>query len=56
MEFLGVDIGGTKCAVVRGTDDGKIIEKEKFPTKDEMCIRDRSGISQTERRLIGLIS
>lgn len=32
--LLGVDIGGTKCAVCLGTDDGTIIEKIKFPTTD----------------------
>lgn len=30
--LLGVDIGGTKCAVCLGEDDGTIIEKIKFPT------------------------
>ncbi|MBQ5761431.1 MAG: ROK family protein [Clostridia bacterium] len=30
--LLGVDIGGTKCAVCLGKDDGTIIEKIKFPT------------------------
>lgn len=37
MEFLGIDIGGTKCAVVRGDKDGNILEKVRFDTttKDE---------------------
>lgn len=34
MEFLGIDIGGTKCAVVRGNEKGDILEKIKFPTAD----------------------
>ena len=34
MEFLGIDIGGTKCAVVRGNEKGEILEKRKFPTTD----------------------
>ncbi len=34
MEYLGIDIGGTKCAVVRGTEAGVILEKESFPTTD----------------------
>ena len=34
MEFLGIDIGGTKCAVVRGNEKGQVIEKIKFPTTD----------------------
>ena len=31
--YLGVDIGGTKCAVVLGDDDFKIYEKVTFPTR-----------------------
>lgn len=31
--YIGVDIGGTKCAVVKSNDDGKIIEKIRFETK-----------------------
>lgn len=34
MEFLGIDIGGTKCAVVRGNEKGDILEKEKIATSD----------------------
>ena len=30
--FLGVDIGGTKCAVVLGDEKGNIIEKVRFAT------------------------
>jgi glucokinase len=32
--FVGVDIGGTKCAVVFGDGEGRILRKEKFPTAD----------------------
>lgn len=32
MELLGFDIGGTKCAVVRGRENGEIIAKESFST------------------------
>ena len=32
MEYIGIDIGGTKCSVVRGNDNGKIIEKVTTPT------------------------
>lgn len=32
--FVGVDIGGTKCAVVLGDGEGNILRKEKFPTAD----------------------
>ncbi len=34
MTFIGVDIGGTKCAVVLGDESGNIIQKIKFPTSD----------------------
>jgi len=35
--YIGIDIGGTKCAVIRGTADGRIEEKRRFATttKDE---------------------
>lgn len=32
MLYAGIDIGGTKCAVVFGTKEGKIVEKISFPT------------------------
>ena len=31
--YLGIDIGGTKCAVIAGTEDMKILEKISFPTE-----------------------
>lgn len=34
MEYIGVDIGGTKCAVVRADKSGKILEKIRFDTAD----------------------
>ena len=30
--FIGVDIGGTKCAVIRGTAEGTVLEKRRFAT------------------------
>lgn len=30
--YLGIDIGGTKCAVVLGDEQGNVIQKTKFPT------------------------
>lgn len=30
--FIGVDVGGTKCAVIAGTADMKILKKITFPT------------------------
>lgn len=40
-EYIGIDIGGTKCAVVRGDKTGKIREKVRFATgeKDETLTR-----------------
>ena len=33
-EYIGIDIGGTKFAVVRGDESGRILEKRSFPTTD----------------------
>lgn len=33
-EYIGIDIGGTKCAVVRGDQAGDLLEKAVFPTAD----------------------
>jgi glucokinase len=33
--YLGIDIGGTKCAVISGTEDMKILKKEVFPTETQ---------------------
>lgn len=33
-KFIGIDIGGTKCAVVVGDENGNITEKIRFDTKD----------------------
>ncbi len=30
--YLGIDIGGTKCAVIRGDDRGRVTDKVRFPT------------------------
>ncbi len=30
--YLGIDIGGTKCAVIRGDDCGNVTDKVRFPT------------------------
>ena len=38
MDIIGIDIGGTKCAVVRGNENGEIIKKVMFATTD----RDRT--------------
>lgn len=32
MYYIGIDIGGTKCAVIKGDDKMNIVEKVKFPT------------------------
>ena len=30
--YIGIDIGGTKCAVMTADENGKLLEKVKFPT------------------------
>ncbi len=30
--YIGIDIGGTKCAVIKAKENGEILEKVKFPT------------------------
>jgi glucokinase len=30
--FLGIDIGGTKCAVTLGDENGLVLRKERFLT------------------------
>lgn len=34
MRLLGVDIGGTKCAVILGDNAGNVLQKAVFPTQD----------------------
>jgi glucokinase len=33
--YLGIDIGGTKCAVIAGTEDMEILDKINFPTETQ---------------------
>jgi glucokinase len=33
--YLGIDIGGTKCAVIAGTENMEILEKSVFPTETQ---------------------
>ena len=39
--YIGIDIGGTKCAVVYANDNGEIVNKVKFPTLDCSSTLDR---------------
>ena len=32
--YIGIDIGGTKCAVMTADEDGKLLQKVRFPTTD----------------------
>ena len=43
-EYIGIDIGGTKCAVVLGNERGEIVRKLRFPTqgRDETLKRRRN--------------
>lgn len=45
MKFIGIDIGGTKCAVVLGNEKGDILEKHKFSTASYMETLDKILIS-----------
>ena len=49
MRILGVDIGGTKCAVILGNETGRILEKEQFPTAG--CERTVARITEIARRM-----
>ncbi len=58
-EYIGIDIGGTKCAVVRGSDKGKILGKRKFSTRDrdstlEELFDSVKGLWTEETRAIGV--
>jgi glucokinase len=37
--FLGVDIGGTKCAVVLGDSRAKVLDRIAFPTQTQLGLR-----------------
>ena len=46
--LLGIDIGGTKCAVTVGTKEGEIIAKERFATTtaEETLLKIRDAVEQ----------
>ncbi len=48
--YLGIDIGGTKCALVLGKKDGTIVRKVKFDTKDV-----QTTLGQILESAVGLI-
>jgi len=41
--YIGIDIGGTKCAVVLGDEEGRILEKVRFDT---------TGVDETLSRIL----
>ncbi len=47
MRYMGIDIGGTKCAVVIGNED-KILKKIRFDTtnKEETILNILSAVEQ----------
>lgn len=47
--MIGVDIGGTKCAVVSGDENGRIHKKISFPTQD--CATTCAKIVEAVRQL-----
>ena len=48
--YIGIDIGGTKCAVVRGDERGHVTAKVKFPTTTPA--ETQTAIYDATRRLI----
>lgn len=48
--YLGVDIGGTKCAVIRGNSDGQVLAKLRFPTTN--CSQTLEAILDAAERLL----
>lgn len=44
MNYTGIDIGGTKCAVTLGNEQGEILNKIRFETQ---------GVSETIEKIIG---
>ncbi|MCQ2430060.1 MAG: ROK family protein [Clostridia bacterium] len=48
--YLGIDIGGTKCAVIHGDGDGHVLSKRRFPTTD--CTQTVAAILDTARDMI----
>lgn len=47
--LIGVDIGGTKCAVTKGNRDGEILEKIRFETTD--CKETLARITEAVRQM-----
>lgn len=35
MKLIGIDIGGTKCAVISGDENGNIVKRVSFPTENK---------------------
>lgn len=51
--FLGLDIGGTKCAVCLGTESGKILGKIVFPTMERLGPEQAiAGLLRNSRHLL----
>ncbi|WP_310540611.1 ROK family protein [Phenylobacterium sp.] len=48
MSIIGLDIGGTKCAVTRATDAGVIERTIRFPTTDALATQARLWETVTE--------
>ena len=47
MNIIGIDIGGTKCAVVKADEVGNLLDKVSFPTK---------GYTETLARIFNTVS
>lgn len=55
-EYIGIDIGGTKCAVVLGNERGEIVKKLRFPTKGRDETLQRIFESAEELRTAHVVS
>jgi len=55
--YLGIDIGGTKCAVILGDDEGNIVKKVRFETTDVNSTIDRiieESVKMGEVKAVGI--
>ena len=58
-EYIGIDIGGTKTAIVRGDENGTILEKKRFATTTkgetlEMIFQSVADLKTDQTKAIGV--
>ena len=58
--LIGVDIGGTKCTVLAGKEDGTVVARHQFPTMDydstirQILVNVESIVKRFESKAIGI--